>query len=178
MSESDLIDRLTDAPGSSGDRLKEIIEGKTGDDVGRLRARLTALWTEANKPKGDESVQRMKARNVAIKLAKGVDVKGKAKPRRAVVAYQVLMPSGEALRLSFCLMHYSKLCRDRPNLKVVEIAGKAKGQCEACGFKRNGSEGPDDSRNRGLQLSPVRAKRRAKGRRGKRHRVRRSREPL
>ena len=75
MPDDELIDRLNETPGSGGDKLKEILDGKAGGEAGRLRDKLAKLWQAAVTPPADDSLQRMKARNTQIRLSK------KLKPR-------------------------------------------------------------------------------------------------
>ena len=141
----DLLDRITGAPAGSGDKLKEILDPKAGGDKSRLRNKLEKLWQAAGTQRDDESVERMNARNTALRLAKG------AKPRRpdddaiprterkarrqrsqAVPTYRV-RGAGVDTQLSLCEQHRAKLKTERPELKVTVMAKRGK-RCEACEY--------------------------------------------
>lgn len=80
MPDKDLLDRMTDAPGSGGDKLKEILNPSVGGEAARLRNKLAKLWGSHQSSKGDESVERMKARNAALRLSKNVQPRRKDNP--------------------------------------------------------------------------------------------------
>ena len=76
MPDEDLLDRLTEIPSSRGDRLTEILDPKTGGEAGRLRNKLNQLYESVPDSNPNESVARMRARNVAIRHGKGLPPRG------------------------------------------------------------------------------------------------------
>ena len=73
----ELLEKLSDtSSGGHGDKLKEILDPKVGGEAGRLRDKLAKLWESHRTSDKDESVERMMARNTALRLAK------KQKPRK------------------------------------------------------------------------------------------------
>lgn len=90
MPDDEFLNRMTGNPGATGDKLKEILNSNAGGEAGKLHNKLANLWAAAETPKQGESVERMKARNAALRLAKGAKtrrpddpgVQAQAKPKR------------------------------------------------------------------------------------------------
>lgn len=59
---SDAFDKLMIGKATTG----------AASDYANKAKKLSALWNAAEKPKADDSVERMRARNTAIRLAKGI----------------------------------------------------------------------------------------------------------
>lgn len=76
MPDDELLNRMSDGSGATGDKLNEILNSNADGEAEKLRNKLAKLWAAAETPKQDDSVERMRVRNAALRLAKG------AKPRR------------------------------------------------------------------------------------------------
>ena len=139
----DLLGRMTAVPDGRDDKLVEILNPQAGGEAKRLGDKLAQLSAAHYVSDKDESVARMKARNTALRLARGVksrypDRGARAngrKPAKRVAAYSVIS-GGKKLRLSLCSAHLDRLRREHPTLKISDAPGRVKAECEACGFKK------------------------------------------
>ena len=77
MPDDEMLDRMSDMGKGGGDKLAEILNPKAGGEVGKVRRKLDALWNAGQAAVPDSSLEKMQARNAALRLSKGI------KPRRA-----------------------------------------------------------------------------------------------